>query len=330
VLAAPVNGSLARGARGYNRRVSEQSELCAYCLTAVLTGNEKPEHVIPASLGASLTVPTVCDACNEWAGREIDQPFLADSLLQAHRSLAGQRDPRRGKKARRVASPLLQGHTADGDFITVDPETNRPVRRSQIVDFGEDRQQIRASSQEDAERLLERARKRAAAEGKEIKIEQEERGEFQPEITVNFSMHTDVWRREAAKIGLAVGSLVYPPAWRLSADAHRLREWMHNRDSSTEDGQAPPLVPSHIPPGTLFAENDEHLLYFMRQGDDNAYVNVFLFGCSYFAVPVDTTGMRVPQQAWRLDWHKPSKDGSTTWNDLLNDAVKRRIHKQAA
>jgi hypothetical protein len=105
---------------------------------------------------------------------------------------------------------------------------------------------------------------------------------------------------------------------------------MHNRDSSTEDGQAPPLVPSHIPPGTLFAENDEHLLYFMRQGDDNTYVNVFLFGCSYFAVPVDTTGMPVPQQAWRLDWHKPSKDGSTTWNDLLNDAVRRRIHKQAA
>jgi HAD superfamily hydrolase (TIGR01509 family) len=171
---------------------------------------------------------------------------------------------------------------------------------------------------------------RAAAEGKEIKIEQEERGEFQPEITVNVSMRTDVWRREAAKIALAVGSLVYPPAWRLSADAHRLREWMNNRDSSTEDGQAPPLVPSYIPPGTLFAENDEHLLYFMRQGDDNTYVNVFLFGCSYFAVPVDMTGMPVPQQAWRLDWHKPSKDGSTTWNDLLNDAVRRRIHKQAA
>jgi hypothetical protein len=198
------------------------------------------------------------------------------------------------------------------------------------VDLGDDRQQIRANSPEDAERLLERARKRAAAEGKEIKIEQEERGKFQPEITVNFSMRTDVWRREAAKIGLAVGSLVYPPAWRLSADAHRLREWMHNRDSSTEDGQAPPLAPDHVPRGTLFTENDEHLLYFMRQGDDNTYVNVFLFGCSYFAVPVETTGMPVPQQAWRLDWRKPSKDGSTTWDDLLTDAVKRSMDAQAA
>jgi HNH endonuclease len=305
------------------------SELCAYCTTVALTGDEKPEHPIPASLGASLTVPTVCDDCNEWAGREIDQPFLADPLLQAHRNLVGQRDPRRGRKARLVASPLLQGHTAEGDFITVDPETGKPIRRSRIVDLGGDRQQIRASSQEDAERLLDRARRRAAAEGKEIKIEDEERGEFRPEITVNFSMRTDVWRREAAKIALAVGSLVYPSSWRSSEDAHRLREWMHDRDSSTENGQAPPLVPTHVETGSWLVEGDEHLVFFMRL-KDGVYICVCLFGSSYFAVPVDTTGMAVPQQAWRLDWRRPSKNGSTTWEGLLIDAVKRRIDEQAA
>jgi hypothetical protein len=309
--------------------VLESAEICAYCTATALTGGEKPEHVIPASLGSSLTVPTVCDACNEWAGREIDQPFLADSLLQAHRSLVGQRDPRRGRKARRVLSPLLQGHTVDGDFFTVDPETNKPVRRSRIVDLGDDRQQIRASSPEEAERLLERARKRAATEGKEIKVEQEERGEVQPELTVHFSMRTDVWRREAAKIALAVGPHVYPPSWRLSADAHRLREWMHNRDSSTEDGQAPPLVPTHVEAGSWIAEGDEHLVFFMGLRD-GVYVCVCLFGTSYFAVPVDTTGLPVPQQAWRLDWRKPSKSGLTTWDDLVMDTVVRRTRANAA
>jgi HNH endonuclease len=311
-------------------RVSEPGELCAYCLRAVLTGDEKPEHPIPASLGASLTVPTVCDGCNEWAGREIDQPFLADQLLRTHRSLVDQRDPRRGKKARRVPSPLLRGHTEDGDFVTFDHEAGRPIKHSRIVDLGEGRQQINADSQEEAERLLERARKRAAAEGKEIKIDGEGRDRVQPKITVNFSMRTDVWRREAAKIALAASSLVYPPSWRTSEDAHRLREWMHNRDPSTDDGQAPPLVPSHIPPGSLLTENDEHLLYFMRLGDGSTYVNIFLFGCSYFAVPVDTTGIAVPQQAWRLDWRKPSKDGSTTWDEVLRQAVMRRTSQQAA
>jgi hypothetical protein len=198
------------------------------------------------------------------------------------------------------------------------------------VDLGDDRQQIRASSPEDAARLVARARKRAAAEEKEIKIEGEERGELQPKITVNFTMRTDVWRREAAKIALSAGSLVYPPSWRSSEDAHRLREWMHNRDSSTDDGQAPPLVPSHIERGTLVAEGDEHLLYFLRMMDGNTHMNVFLFGCTSFAVPVDTTGMPAPQQAWRLDWRKPSKDGATTWDGLVMAAVMRRTKTQAA
>jgi hypothetical protein len=228
-----------------------------------------------------------------------------------------------------VPSPLLRGHTADGDYITVDPETGKPLRRSRIVDLGEDRQEIRASSIEEAERLLDRARKRAAKEGKEIKIEGEERGEFQPQITVNFSMRTDVWRRGAAKIGLAVGSLVYPPSWRSSEDAHRLREWMHDRDPSTEDGNAPPLVPTHVEAGSWLPETDEHLIFFMRLRDD-VYACVCLFGSSYFAVPVDTTGLAVPQQAWRLDWHKPTKDGATTLEDLMMQAVKRLSEKEAA
>jgi hypothetical protein len=310
--------------------MSDLSELCVYCLIASLTGGEKPEHPIPASLGASLTVPTVCDECNAWAGREIDQLFLADPLLRSHRSLVGQLDPRRGRKARPVPSPLLQGHTAAGDFIGVDPETGKPVGRSRIIDLGEDRQEIRAASDEDADRLLDRARKRAAAEGKEIKIEGREQREFRPEITVNISMRTDVWRREAAKIGLAVGSLVYPPVWRSSEDAHTLREWMHNRDSSTEDGQAPPLVPNAVEHGTLLAEGDEHLLYFIRLDDGDVYLNIVLFGTSYFGVPVDTTGMAVPQQAWRLDWRKPSKDGATTFDDLVRQAIIRLGSKQAA
>jgi HNH endonuclease len=74
----------------------EPSKLCVYCLQAELTGEEKPEHPIPASLGSSLTVTTVCDPCNEWAGREIDKPFMEDPLLTERRSMVDQRDPRRG------------------------------------------------------------------------------------------------------------------------------------------------------------------------------------------------------------------------------------------
>src|SRR5206468_12877870 len=91
------------------------NELCVYCVAAVLTGDEKLEHPIPAALGSSMTVSTVCNPCNEWAGREIDQPFLADDLLKEYRSIVDQRDPRCGRNSRRSPSPLLRGHTPDGD-----------------------------------------------------------------------------------------------------------------------------------------------------------------------------------------------------------------------
>lgn len=301
-----------------------------YCIVVALTGEERPEHPIPASLGASLTVSTVCDGCNGWAGREIDQPFLADHLLLAHRGIANQRDPRRGKKARRATSPVLRGHTEDGDYVAYDYEMGRPVMGSRIVDLGGGRFQIRAGSQHETDRLMEKIRMRAAAEGKETKIEQVERGAAKPEIKANVMTRPGVWRREAAKIGLAVGSVVYSPAWRLSQDASLLREWMHRRDTSTPDGKAPALVPTHSPADVSLAQEDEHMLYFMRLGDDTTYLVVTLFGRSCFAVPVDTTGAPVPTQAWRLDWRYPKKDGSTTWDDLLRDAVVRRAKAQAA
>lgn len=293
-----------------------------YCLTTELTGAEKPEHVVPASIGASLTVMTACDACNEWAGREIDQPFLDDLLLREARSQADQRDPRRGRRARRVRSRLLTGHTADGDRVTYDHEQGRPVMGSRIVDLGGGRTQVRAGSEEEAQRLLEVVRKRAAEEGKEAKVESTERRQVRPKIESTVSMRVDVWRREAAKMALALGSIVYPGEWRLSADAERLREWMHNRDRTTADGKAPPLLPAVVQ--HPFALGDEHLLWFMELGGDT-YLSFLLFGTLMCAVPVDTTGARVPIRAWHLDWRAPRRDGETTFDDLVMAAVQQSM-----
>jgi HNH endonuclease len=91
--------------------VAEVGKICAYCGRPVLTGDEKPEHAIPAALGSSLTVYTVCDPCNERVGKEVDQPFLEDEWVRVHRSESGVIDPRRGRKDRPVRSPLLEGYT---------------------------------------------------------------------------------------------------------------------------------------------------------------------------------------------------------------------------
>jgi hypothetical protein len=142
---------------------------------------------------------------------------------------------------------------------------------------------------EEAKRLLQKMRDRAAREGKEVRIEEEERGESRPEIRAQISVHGGVWRREAAKIGLAAGSKVYIAEWRASEDAARLREWMHDRDPRAADGKAPALVPTPIGNLALLVRRDEHLQFFTRLQDAWTYAMVVLFGTAMPAVPVACT-----------------------------------------
>jgi hypothetical protein len=207
--------------------------------------------------------------------------------------------------------------------VALDHETGKPVMGSRIVDLGDGRYQVRAGSEAEAERLMKKMRDRAAAEGKEVRLEKEERSQSQPLIHARVSVHADIWRREAAKIGLSSASLVYPPDWRRSIDAHRLREWMHDRDERTDDGKAPLLVPVPIGQMAWTVLADEHVLFFLRMQDGWTYAVVVLFGATTFAVPVDSAGGPVPQLAWRLDWRHPSRGGQTSSDDLVVDAVRR-------
>jgi hypothetical protein len=172
--------------------------------------------------------------------------------------------------------------------------------------------------------------RRATAEGKTAKLDEVERCESNPRIEGTLVLRPDVWRRAAAKIGLAVGSIVYPAEWRLSFDAAKLREWIHNRDSSTRDGMPPPLIPTTPETAIPIARADEHLLFFMRMGDGTTYLVVVLFGTDHFAVPVDSTGLAVPAQAWRLDWRKPADVAATSWGALLGDAAMRYAQREGS
>jgi hypothetical protein len=302
--------------------VAETGKICAYCGQPVLTGNEKPEHAIPAALGSSLTVYTVCDPCNERVGKEVDQPFLEDEWVRVHRSDSGVIGPRRGRKGRPVRSPLLEGYTDDGDHVSLD-QSGEPRMRSRIIDLGDGKFQIRADSDEEMERLKRRLESRT---GKTITDEKITRHSTNPQIQGRLMVNTLLWLREAAKIGLAVGSIVYPEEWRTGPDAERLREWLNGEDALGPPGQAIGLEPGQVtgtPIETIITE-PEHLIFF-QQAAGRTMVVIVLLGSALVNLPVDTSGAAVPKIAWKLDPARPKANGETTFEALMVDAALRIV-----
>lgn len=67
-------------------RRASAGTICAYCGLDRLDGKQKPEHPIPAVLDSEIVVFTICNECNRRAGREVDQPFLDDTVIRMERS----------------------------------------------------------------------------------------------------------------------------------------------------------------------------------------------------------------------------------------------------
>lgn len=159
----------------------EAGRLCAYCAERRLDGSQRPEHPLPAALRSSIRVYCVCDPCNDWAGREIDQWFLDDPFILELRSSLDVRDPRHPD--RRIPSPLLRGHDENGLWVTADPEGSPLLPDGGIIDLGEGSFQVVAGDQERAEELLGKFRGRAEGIGWRVETDGWQSEEVRPSIT---------------------------------------------------------------------------------------------------------------------------------------------------
>jgi hypothetical protein len=253
-------------------------------------------------------------------GREIDQPFLEDDWVRLHRSRAGVVDPRRGRRSREVASPILRGLTKDGDFVVLDRD-GTPRVGSRIVDLGEEKFQIRAGSMEEMERLKRRIEQRT---GKKITEEDIKSLSSKPRIEFRMVVDTLLWLRQTAKIALAVGSVVYPEDWRTGTDAGRLREWLRGEDTLAPPGQPIGLVPTDVAgtPVEPLVDGSEHLLFFHAAGG-RIFLTVVLLGSVLVSIPVSTKERVIPRIAWKLDPTRPRADGRTTLDLILAEAAER-------
>ena len=94
-------------------------------------------------------------------------------------------------------------------------DDGRPILGSRIVSHDATTTSIHAGSVEEAERLLERERRRALKEGFAVEERRRVEQRVRPTISMDISCKTVAWRRMVAKVALGVGSVVYPPEWRL-------------------------------------------------------------------------------------------------------------------
>lgn len=296
--------------------------ICTYCAEPSLTGNQRPEHPIQAAIGSSWRVFTVCDDCQDWASVNIDQPFLDDYFMLELRSRHDIRDQRHGK-GRRVASPLLRGHTPEGLYVVADEEGQPHIRQGRTLPGpGENEFTIIAGDRAEYERLLKKLTREQAAAGRTLEFGEPEVFQDHPRISGRLTPRPCVWRRAFAKIALAAGSVAYDEDWRTSSDAQLLRRWMFEKDALPYDHC--PIDSVADGPLEALVEPPHHVAFFLR-GSSATMLTIVLFGEFATRLPIDTAGRSVPAIAWDLDPRRPRVHGETTWSRLMQAMVRRRF-----
>ncbi len=271
---------------------------------------------MPASLGGARPVYTVCDPCNDWVSVHIDQPFLADDWLRiiwAQHDLKIQRRRGRGQ----IVSPLKQGFTENGIAVRVDDEWRPHLASGITYDEETGEIKIRASSEEEADRLLERVRKHAHERGEEAVIRSRSTTHDRPLVNIPVSTDLVVWRRMAAKIALGYGSVGYPEDWRTSEAADRLRRNLRD-DVTDAEGNAMGVFAERIDKAHILrslVEPPEHLVCWLPGSGQN--LAVVLFGELLFCVDTKSDGFGTPAHAWRHDPRSGAQSVETTFDGLM-------------
>jgi hypothetical protein len=288
--------------------------ICAYCGQPRLTGAEKPEHPIPAAMGSSAKVFTVCDPCNERADVEIDQPFLGDVLIQSYRHLFDVRDHRRARR-RRVQSPLLSGYTADGAYVSTH-EDGTPKLHPTVVPNPDGSETLIASTQQEMDVLLAEKRRRAVRDGEGVEILNSGSRSGPLELTNRVSTNLDAYTRMASKIALGLASYAYPEAWRTSDEAILLRRLMRGEETAA-------LFPDTVDEQSAvrqIVQPPNHAAFFVGSMRSDKLIVIVLFGTLVWALPVVRRVGAPPEIAWHLDPRRPRLDGRTTYMAMIQRA----------
>jgi hypothetical protein len=258
---------------------------CSYC------GNEKEdarrsvEHPLSQSLGGrGWAVREVCDDCNQFAGREVDAPFVRQPWIVWFRHRydvldAQRRVPAAPRVVGRLKSsgervltvmarggwytePLPQGYTAHG------PGPVREELGPEVVLEGT------------TKRLIEH-----------------------PEVEVEWTHDPTLWPRLGAKLGLGFGRELLGASWLDSPCARYLQAVLFSREPSPPASHARLATASETVAGSELADlfvPPDHVVW-VSNSEHGATLNVVLFGDQRYTVPLGGAVAPEVSATWVFD-----------------------------
>lgn len=181
--------------------------MCTYCLETRHDSHRSEEHVIGAALGGAWTVRDVCDDCQKWANKEIDEPFAQTTIMRSRRH--------------RLKIPDRYGNVPDAPTQVVDLADGRKGRITfdgdgrgpeleifpSRVDLGDGKSKIQVSVDQEVAYLNKlRARFESANPGLTFAVSAREVAPHVPvEVTHPISWSLTLWPRFAVKVALNAG-----------------------------------------------------------------------------------------------------------------------------
>jgi hypothetical protein len=302
-------------------RRAEAGSICAYCGRERLTGRQKPEHPIPAVLDSEIVVFTACDECNSRAGREVDQPFLKDTLILLERARWPSAHPR--ARGRTVGHPFLNGGAVDADGTHLVIRDGEARYGAAVVRRSEGQITIKSDGPKETARALARLERQLAADGYAIESKVHESISSKPvQVQVSRRFSPAIGVRMGAKMALALASDTYDEGWRLSAEAEQLRTWMWDPEPK-DPASGEPLGYEAIGADYPYADPPNHLAHFFQfSGGEPLHLVVVVFGRLPFPVPVAPAGSPLPSRAWRSG-PTHGRDVDITQGDLDRAAIAR-------
>jgi hypothetical protein len=288
---------MAAGQPGY----IDQVFLCTYCLERKPDSERSTEHVIPAALGGSWTVMSICETCQAWANCEIDRPFVQSLWVVEQRHRHGIPD-RYGSvpDAPRVEATVADGRKA---FVTLNPgDWDLEVLPSSRPGEADGALQISVSVDDEADYIAKKL-KRFERDNPGFTWKTTKR-DIAPHVPVDvsfpFSIPMTLWPRMGVKVALTVGRELFGESWLLSDHGYLLHRLLWNEEQVIRMNPLP--TKTAIWAGLGWQPPPNHVI-FVLAGMITPMMLMTLFGEDTYGVPL---GQTPPPggAAWVLDTHE--------------------------